>query len=44
MQCIGMTQRDGIGRELRWGSGWGTHVHQWRILVNVWQKQYNVVK
>ena len=20
------------------GSGWGTHVHPWRIHVNVWQK------
>ena len=26
------------------GSGWGTHVHPWRIQVNVWQNQYNVVK
>ena len=28
----------------RGGSGWGTHVHPWRIQVNVWQNQYNVVK
>ena len=30
----------------RWeeGSGWGTHVHPWRIYVNVWQNQYNIVK
>ena len=26
------------------GSGWGTHVHPWRIHVNVWQNQYNIVK
>ena len=26
------------------GSGWGTHVHPWRIHVDVWQKQYNIVK
>ena len=26
------------------GSGWGTHVHLWRIHVNVWQNQYNIVK
>ena len=25
-------------------SGWGTHVHPWRIHVNLWQKQYNIVK
>ena len=24
--------------------GWGTHVHPWRIHVNVWQNQYNIVK
>ena len=26
------------------GSGWGTRVHLWRIHVDVWQKQYNIVK
>ena len=26
------------------GSGWGTHGHLWRIHVNVWQNQYNIVK
>ena len=31
---------EGAGR----ASGWGTHVHPWRIQVNVWQNQYNVVK
>ena len=36
--CTGMTQRDGMGREVGWGSGWGTHVHPWWIHVNVWQK------
>ena len=36
----------GMGWGGRWerGSGWGTHVHPWRIHVNVWQNQYNVVK
>ena len=38
-----MTQRDGMGREVEGGSGWGTHVHPWRIHVNVWQNQYNTV-
>ena len=30
----------------RWerGSGLGTHVHPWRIHVDVWQNQYNIVK
>ena len=30
----------------RWegGSGLGTHVHPWRIHVNVWQNQYSIVK
>ena len=26
------------------GFGWGTHAHPWRIHVNVWQNQYNIVK
>ena len=26
------------------GSGWGTRVHPWRIHVDVWQNQYNIVK
>ena len=26
------------------GSGLGTHVHPWRIHVNVWQNQYSTVK
>ena len=25
-------------------SGWGTRVHLWRIHVDVWQNQYNIVK
>ena len=40
--CTGMTQRDGTGREE--GSGWGTHVYLWRIHVDIWQNQYNIVK
>ena len=36
----------GIVREGRWeeGSGWGTHVYLWRIQVDIWQNQYNIVK
>ena len=26
------------------GSGLGTHVHPWQIHVDVWQKQYSIVK
>ena len=26
------------------GSGWGTRVHPWRMHVDVWQNQYNIVK
>ena len=39
-----MTQRDGMGREVGGGSGWGTHVYPWWTQVNVWQNQYNIVK
>ena len=35
--CTGMTLRDGMGREVRRVSGWGTHVYPWLIHVNVWQ-------
>ena len=40
--CPGMTQRDGMGREVGGGSGWGTHVHPWWIDVNVRQNHYNI--
>ena len=33
-----------MGREEEEGSGWGTRVYLWRIHVDVWQNQYNVVK
>ena len=26
------------------GSGWGAHVYLWRIHVDIWQNQYNIVK
>ena len=42
--CTGMTQRDGMGREVGGGSGLGTRVHPWQIQVAVWQNQYNIVK
>ena len=36
----------GMVRGGRWerGSGWGTRVRPWRIHVDVWQNQYNIVK
>ena len=42
--CTGMTQRDGMEREVGGGFRMGTHVHSWQIQVNVWQNQYNIVK
>ena len=42
--CAGITQRDGMGRELEGGSGWGTHVNPWLIHVNVWQKPLQYCK
>ena len=32
----------GVRREE--GSGWGTPVYLWRIHVDIWQNQYNIVK
>ena len=26
------------------GSGWGTRVYLWWILVDIWQNQYNILK
>ena len=42
--CTGKTQRDGMGREVEGGSGWGTHVHPWLIHVSVWQKPLQYFK
>ena len=41
---IGMTQRDGMGREMEGGSRQGTHVHPWLIHVNVQQKPLQYCK
>ena len=40
----GMNLRDGMGREVGGGSGWGTHVHPSLIHVNVWQKPLKYCK
>jgi len=42
--CTETTQRDGTGKVVGGGSGWGTHVYLWPIHVDVWQNQYNIVK
>ena len=42
--CTGMTQKDAMGRKEARGSGWETCVYLWRIHVDEWQNQYNIVK
>ena len=45
--CSGLVHWDdpeGWGGRWKGGSGWETCVHPWRILVDVWQNQYNIVK
>ena len=42
--CTGKTQREGMGREVGGGSGWGTHVNPGLIHVNVWQKPLQYCK
>ena len=42
--CTGMTQRDGMGREMEGGSGWGTHVHRGGFMSMYGENQYNIVK
>ena len=42
--ALGWPRGMGWGGRREGGSGWGTHVHPWRIHVNVWQNQYNIVK
>ena len=32
------------GRRREEGSGWGTRVYLWRIHVDIWKNQYNIVK
>ena len=42
--CTGMTQRDGMGREVGGGFRRGNTCTPWRAHVNVWQNQYNIVR
>ena len=43
--CLGLVHWDDPeGWYGEGGSGWGTCVHPWRIHVDVWQNQYNIVK
>ena len=39
-----ITCLDGTGRAREEGSGWGMRVYLWRIHVDIWQNQYNIVK
>ena len=45
--CLGALGRPrGMVWGRRWeeGSGWGTHIYPWRIHVDIWQNQYNIVQ
>ena len=45
--CLGLVHWDDPEGWYGWwegGSGLGTRVHPWRIHVDVWQNQYNIVK
>ena len=42
--CTGTTQRDGTVREEEGGFRMGTRVYLWRIHVDIWPNQYNIVK
>ena len=42
--CLGLVHWDDPEGWYGEGSGWGTRVHPWRIHVDVWQNQYNIVK
>ena len=46
--CLGLVHWDDpegwYGEVVEGWSGWVTRVHPWRIHVDVWQKQYSIVK
>ena len=42
--ALGRPRRMVRGGRREEGSGWGTCVYLWRIHVNIWQNQYNIVK
>ena len=42
--ALGWPRGRGWGGRWEAGSGWGTHVHPWRIHVNVWQKPLQCCK
>ena len=47
--CLGLVHWDdpeGMvrGGRREEGSGWGTCIYLWRIHVDIWQNQYNIVK
>ena len=42
--ALGRPRRMVRGGRREEGSGWETRVYLWRIHVDIWQKQYNIVK
>ena len=42
--ALGWPRRMVWGGRREEGSGWGTHVYLWRIHLDIWQNQYNIVK
>ena len=42
--CSGLVHWDDPEGWWEGGSGWGTCVYLWRIHVDIWQNQYNIVK
>ena len=44
MLLLARYQNQVWGGRLEGGSGLGTHVHPWRIHVDVWQNQYSIIK
>ena len=46
-KCKDLTEAQEIkewGGRREEGSGWGTQVYLWRIHVDIWENQYNIVK
>ena len=42
--ALGRPRRMVRGGRREEGSGWGTRVYLWRIHVDIWQNQYDIVK
>ena len=44
MFALGQPRGMVLGGRREEGSGWGTRAYPWRIHVDIWQNQYNIVK